>query len=78
MVIFTNFINRLFTPIMKCIYTLLISRDTFRTNIKSKMELSATKDNGKSLTFVTEIPTLDSTGVLDTPQMFLENMLKLL
>ena len=44
-----------------------MSRDAFRTTTKSKMELSATKDNEDSLTFVTESTIADSTGVLDTP-----------
>ena len=42
-------------------------RDASRTTTKSKMELSATKDNEESLTFVTESTTADSTGVVETP-----------
>ena len=44
---------------------------------KSKMELSAMKDNGKSLSFVTETLTPDSTGVLDTPPDVLKNILEI-
>ena len=33
-----------------------MSRGASRTTIKSMMELSATKDNGESLTFVAESP----------------------
>ena len=44
---------------------------------KSKMELSAMKDNGKSLSFVTETLTPDSTGLLDTPSDVLKNILKI-
>ena len=40
-----------------------MSRDAFRTNTKSKMELSMTKDNEESLIFVTESPILDTTRV---------------
>ena len=43
-----------------------MSRDASRNTTKSKMELSATKDNGESLTFATESPTADSKSVLDT------------
>ena len=43
-----------------------MSRDASRTTTKSKMELSATKDNGQSLTFATESPTPDSKSVVDT------------
>ena len=49
-----------------------MSREAARTATKSKMELSATKCNGQSLTFVTENPTPDSTGVLDTLRYFLK------
>ena len=44
-----------------------MSRDTLMSTTKSKAELSTTKDNGESLTFVIESPTPDSTVVLDTP-----------
>ena len=43
-----------------------------RTTIKSKMELFVMKDNGQSLTIVTEGPTPDSTRVLDPPPVFLK------
>ena len=52
----------------------MISRDTSRTPAKPKMELSATKNNEKLLTFIAESPTLDSTGVLDTPSDVLKNI----
>ena len=39
-----------------------MSRDASRTTTKSKLELSATIDNGETLTVVT-----DSTAVLETP-----------
>ena len=52
-------------------------RDASRTTTKSEMELSAMKDNGDSLTIVTESLTPDSTEVLDTPQNVLKNMLKI-
>ena len=64
--------KRLLTPIIKHIYKQLMSREASRTTTKSKMELSATKYNGESLTFVTERPTPDSTGVLDTLRCFLK------
>ena len=48
-----------------------MSREAARTTTKSKIELSATKYNGQSLTFVTESPIPDSTGVLDTLRCFL-------
>ena len=46
-------------------------REASRTTAKPTMELSATKYNGESLTFVTESPTPDSTGVLETRRCFL-------
>ena len=49
-----------------------MSRKAARTTTKSKMELSATKYNGLSLTFVTECPTLDFTGFLVTLRCFLK------
>ena len=49
-----------------------MSREAARTTPKSKMELSATKYNGQSLTFVTENPTPDSTEALDTLRCFLK------
>ena len=49
-----------------------MSREAASTITKSKMELSATKCNGQSLTFVTETPTPDSTGVLDTLRCFVK------
>ena len=49
-----------------------MSRQAARTTAKSKMELSATKYNRQSLTFVTESPTPDSMGVLDTLRCFLK------
>ena len=49
-----------------------MSREAARTTTKSKMELSETKCNGQSLTFVTESPTPDSTGVPDTLRYFLK------
>ena len=52
-----------------------LSRD-YKTK-KSKMELSAMKDNGNSLSFVTETLTPDSTGLLDTPSDVLKNILKI-
>ena len=52
-----------------------MSRD-YKTR-KSKMELYAMKDNGRSLSFVTETLTPDSTGVLDTPPDVLKNILKI-
>ena len=42
-----------------------------------KMELSATKANRESLTFVTESPTADSTGVVDTPPDVLKRVLRI-
>ena len=39
-----------------------MSRDASRTTVKSKLELSATTDNGDTLAVVT-----DSTAVLETP-----------
>ena len=47
-----------------------MSREAARTTTKSKMVLSATKYNGQPLTFYTESPTPDFTGVLDTPRGF--------
>ena len=58
-------------------YTRLMSTDESRITAKSKMELSATKDNGESLTFATESSTPDSAGVLDTLPDVLKNMLKI-
>ena len=52
-----------------------MSRDASRTTTISKMVLSTTKDSEESLTFVTESPTPDSTGVLDPPPDVLKNML---
>ena len=49
-----------------------MSREAARTTTKSKMELSATKYNKQSLTFVTASPTPDSTGILDTLRCFLK------
>ena len=49
-----------------------MSRDASRTTTKSKMELSATKYSGEPLAFLTESPTPDSTGVLDTLRFFLK------
>ena len=54
-----------------------MSRDASRTTAKSKMELSAAKDNRESLTFVTESPTANSTGVVDASPDVLKNMLKI-
>ena len=51
-----------------------MSRDASRTTAKSKLELSATIDNGETLTVVT-----DSAAVLETPPYVLKNIcLKLL
>ena len=69
---FTNSINRLFTPFIKYIYKRLMPREAAKTTAKSKTELSATKYKGQPLTFVTESPTQDSTGVLDTIRYFLK------
>lgn len=52
-----------------------MSRSVSRTNKKSKMGLSATKDKEESLTFFIESPIPDSTGVLGTPPDVLKNML---
>ena len=52
-----------------------MSRDASRTTTISKMVLSTTKDSEESLTFVTESPIPDSTGVLDPPPDVLKNML---
>ena len=49
-----------------------MSREASRTTTKSKTELSATKYKGQPLTFVTESPTQDFTGVLDTLRYFLK------
>ena len=62
---------------MKCIHTQLMSRDASRATTQSKMELSAREDNGESLTFATESPITDSTGVLDTPLDNFKNILKI-
>ena len=62
---------------MKYIHTQLMSRDASRATTKSKIELSARKDNGESLTFVTENPMTDSKGVLDTPLDNFQNILKI-
>ena len=43
-----------------------MSREAARTTTKSKTVLSVTKYKGQPLTFVTESPTQDSTGFLDT------------
>ena len=58
-------INRLFTLIIKYIYTQLMSRDTSRTITKSKIELTMIKANGQSLTFVTGGSTPEAPGVLE-------------
>ena len=47
-----------------------MSREAARTTTKSKMELSAKKCNGQSLTFFTESTTPAFTGVLDTLRCF--------
>ena len=49
-----------------------MSREAARTTTKSKMELSTTKYKRQSLTFSTESPTPDSTGVLYTLRCFLK------
>ena len=55
-----------------------MSRGASSTTATSQMELSTTKGNGESLTFVTESPILDSTGVLPRYVLgVLKNMLKI-
>ena len=49
-----------------------MSREAARATTESKTELSATKYKEQPLTFVTETPTQNSTGVLDTLNNFLK------
>ena len=49
-----------------------MSRSVSRTNKKTKMGLSATKDKEESLIFFIESPVPDSTGVLDMPPLLIK------
>ena len=49
-----------------------MSRETARTTTISKTKLPETKYKGQPLTFATEGPTPDFTGVLDTLRYFLK------
>ena len=49
-----------------------MSREAARTTTISKTELPGTKYKGQPLAFITESPTPDSTGVLDTLRYFLK------